>query len=170
MLWLAFLSIILAIFLFWLANRRHRTAGLPTGKIIYADTSSWKPVEDALYDPTLGLAGKPDYLVKDGKRIIPVEVKSRLVSQTPYDSHIFQLASYCLLVEKTYGVRPSNGILHYPNRTFRIDFTPQVERTIMDILANMHAQGDRKAINRSHQSPKRCSGCGFRSVCDQRLK
>jgi len=168
--WLAVTSIIIAIFFFWLANRRRKSAGLPAGTIIYSDTNEWIPVQDALYDPILGLAGKPDYLVQDREHIIPVEVKSRPVTKSPYDSHIFQLASYCLLVENNYGVRPSAGILHYPNKTYRIDFTPRLERTTINIIDEMHAHDDRKAADRSHQSPARCSGCGFRSICDQRIK
>src|SRR5512143_3917371 len=86
--------ILTALVLFWLAARRRKAAGLPAGRIIYADTSSWGPVEEPLYDPTLGLTGRPDYIVQQGERWIPVEVKSSRVSEAPFDSHIFQLAAY----------------------------------------------------------------------------
>ena len=54
---------------------------------------------------------------------IPVEVKTGRTPAAPHDAHIFQLAVYCLLVEKTYGKRPSHGIIHYPSRDFEVDFT-----------------------------------------------
>ena len=43
------------------------------------------------------------------------------------NSHIYQLASYCLLVEKTYGKRPPYGIIHYKDQDFAIDYTQELE-------------------------------------------
>ena len=112
MLFLAFLFIALAILLFWLAKREQNAAGLPQGRVIYADTSRWSPVESPLYDARSGLTGRPDYLVDDGDYIIPVEVKSSQIHARPYDSHIFQLAAYCRLVERTYA--QTTAIWHHP--------------------------------------------------------
>lgn len=166
--WLALLALLLAIALFWISSQQRRSAGLPGGRVIYADTRAWgKPLEKPLYDSFLGLAGKPDYLVEQGDQLIPVEVKSTNVSDAPYDSHIYQLAAYCMLVERTFGKRPRYGILHYPRRTFAIDYTPELESTVMQILMQM--QESKKEFPRSHNSPPRCARCGFRSVCDQAL-
>src|SRR4030065_1760088 len=168
MTWLALLALLLALVLFWVSTRQRQNAGLPGGRVIYADTRAWgKPLEKPLYDSFLGLTGKPDYLVEEGDQIIPVEVKSTNVTDAPYDSHIFQLASYCMLVERTFGKRPRYGILHYPRRTFAIDFTPELESSVMRILMEMLE--NRKDFPRSHNSPQRCAHCGFRSVCDQAL-
>ena len=101
--------------------------------------------------------------------VIPVEVKSSRVAEAPYDSHIFQLAAYCYLVGKSYGVRPAHGILKYPNRTYRIDYTPELEANLVDLVVEMRAKGHLRKINRSHESPRRCDHCGYRSTCDQRL-
>lgn len=127
-------------------------------------------MQEALYTPKLGLTGKPDYLVRDTNQIIPVEVKSNRITHSPYDSHIFQLAAYCLLVDQVYGVRPKSGILHYPTRTFKIEFTNQLEQSTLNLLSEMQNRDTHKTINRSHQEPARCLGCGYRSICDQRLK
>jgi CRISPR-associated exonuclease Cas4 len=168
MTWLALLALLLAVVLFWISTQQRRHAGLPGGRVIYADTRAWgKPLEKPLYDSFLGLTGKPDYLVEEGDQIIPVEVKSTNVTDAPYDSHIYQLASYCMLVERTFGKRPRYGILHYPRRTFAIDFTPELESSVMRILMEMLES--RKDFPRSHNSPQRCARCGFRSVCDQAL-
>ncbi|HLA98329.1 MAG TPA: Dna2/Cas4 domain-containing protein [Anaerolineales bacterium] len=169
MIWIAVVCLLLGLALFWQAGRQRKASGLPGGRIIYADIGRWMPLQEALYDPSLGLAGKPDYLVKDGEQIIPVEVKSSRVAHSPYDSHIYQLAAYCLLVGQVYRVRPGSGILHYPTRTFRIDFTAQLERAVLQLLAEMRSQDIRKEIHRSHDSPARCLGCGYRSSCDQKL-
>ena len=102
---------LLALIFFWQSNRQQKTAGIPGGRIIYTDTHGWGKVEKPLYYAALALTGKPDYLIEKNGQLIPVEVKSGRAPEAPYDSHIFQLASYCLLVEKTYGKRPP---LHHP--------------------------------------------------------
>ncbi len=159
----------LAAFLFWQARRTQTRAGLPGGRVIYTDTRAWGPVEKPLYDAEWGLTGKPDYLVEQGRLVIPVEVKSNHIGAAPYDSHVYQLAAYCRLVEVKYGVRPSHGILHYPNRTFAIDYTPALEGALLALMDEMRASERRKDLPRSHEQAARCSRCGFRNVCDQRL-
>ena len=169
MLPLAALVALLALWLLWLANRQQRKAGLPAGRVIYVDTRGWLPVKEPLYDPRLGLTGRPDYLVQQGDQVIPVEVKSTQAQPGPFETHIYQLAAYCLLVERAYHVRPGYGILHYPNRTFRIDFTRELETAVLAVLESMHTRDRLEDLPRSHDSPARCRGCGFRSTCDQRL-
>jgi CRISPR-associated exonuclease Cas4 len=167
--YLAIFLFLLGLFLLLQANRKRITSGLPGGQIIYSDTSKWNPMEKPLFDSQVGLAGKPDYLVKQADMVIPVEVKSSKIDQAPYDSHIFQLAAYCHLVECEYKVRPDYGILHYPNRTFRIDYTPNLEAAMLDLLFEMRSLVNRKQVQRSHDAPQRCAKCGYRSYCDQNL-
>ncbi len=169
MLYLALLFIVIAVVLLWQSGRRRREAGLPGGRLIYTDTRAWGIVEKPLFSAELGLTGKPDYLVQSGDRVIPVEVKSGRTPEAPYDSHIFQIASYCLLVAKSYGKRPAYGIIHYPKRDFAVDFTPELESALLDQLAEMRRDEMRTDVARSHQSAARCRGCGFRKVCDQSL-
>jgi len=169
MLYLAAALVLLAIILFWQAQRGRKALGLPAGRIISADMRGWGPVEQPLYDAELGLVGKPDYLVESSGQLIPVEVKTSRASNAPYDAHIFQLAAYCLLIQRQLGKRPPYGILRYPNRTYAIDFTPQLEQAILDQLAEIHHQEKQKELPRSHHSAARCSHCGYRRVCDQRL-
>lgn len=166
---LAVVIFVAGLALLWLAGRKRRAAGLPAGRIISADTRAWGPVDEPLYDRELGLTGRPDYLVQQGERLIPVEVKSSRVGEGPYDGHIFQLAAYCALVESVYGKRPPYGILHYPNRTFAIDYTQELEGALLDLIAEMRTCERRKEVARSHEAPQRCKSCGFRLVCDQKL-
>src|SRR5512138_555781 len=104
---LSALLVLLALYLFWQAARRRRSAGLPGGKVIYADTRQWGPVEKPLFDASLGLSGKPDYLVQHGEQVIPVEVKTGRTPTEPRDTHVYQLAAYCLLVESNFKIRPA---------------------------------------------------------------
>ena len=112
---------LLALIFFWQSGRQQKEAGLPGGRVIYTDTRGWGKLERPLYNDLLGLTGKPDYLVQEKGQIIPVEVKSGRAPESPYDSHIYQLAAYCLLVEKSYGKRPPYGIIHYENRDFAVE-------------------------------------------------
>jgi CRISPR-associated exonuclease Cas4 len=169
MLYLAVFLMLLALVLFWQSTRQRRAAGLPGGRVIYSDTHGWGKLSRPLYDHALELTGKPDYLVRKNDQIIPVEVKSGRAPGAPYDTHIFQVASYCLLVEKTYGVRPPYGILHYDDRDFAVDYTSELEFALMDLLAEMRRDESREQVERSHQQAQRCAACGFRAVCDQSL-
>ncbi len=169
MIFFAALFFILAILLLWQASRRRKSLGLPAGRVIYTDTRAWGALEQSLYDPVSGLTGKPDYLVEEKGRVIPVEVKTSRITTAPYDAHIFQLAAYCLLVHRQYGKRPPHGIIHYPNRTFAVDYTPQLESALLELLDEVRLKDRHKEVARSHNSPARCSRCGFRSTCDQKL-
>jgi CRISPR-associated exonuclease Cas4 len=166
---LSILLLLLGLLLLLLVRQRQKASGLPGGRIIYTDTRGWGPVEKPLFDPELGLAGKPDYLVEQDSQLIPVEVKSSRAAESPYDSHIFQLAAYCYLVQVVYDKRPSYGILKYANRTFAIDYTAELEASLKELISEIRMQEQIKAVNRSHQSAARCHACGYRVTCDQKL-
>src|SRR5262245_2131021 len=134
MLYVALAFLFLAILFFWQSNRQRRQAGIPGGRIIYTDTHGWGKLEKPLFYTALGLTGKPDYLIQQNGQIIPVEAKSGRAPEAPYDSHIFQLAAYCLLVDKTYSKRPPYGIIHYEGRDFAIDYTRELEQALLDLL------------------------------------
>jgi len=169
MLVLSALLFLLGLSLLLLVNRRQKASGLPAGRIIYADTGAWSPVEKSLFDPNLGLVGRPDYLVQEGDQFIPIEVKTSRVREAPYDSHIYQLAAYCRLVQSAYGKRPAYGILHYPNHNFAIDYTPELEEALLQIVEGMHTLERKTEVGRSHETRARCQACGYRLACDQKL-
>jgi CRISPR-associated exonuclease Cas4 len=169
MLYLALLILLGAIFLLWQSGRQRKKAGLPGGRVVYTDTRAWGTLEKPLYDQALGLTGKPDYIIEQEGQMIPVEVKTGRTPEAPYDSHIFQVAAYCLLVEKTYGKRPAYGLIHYSHRDFAVDYTTELESALLEQLAEMRRDEMRRDVPRSHEEPARCQGCGFRKVCDQKL-
>jgi CRISPR-associated exonuclease Cas4 len=169
MVYLALILVVLAVYLLWRARLQRAEAGLPGGQIVYSDTRMWGRVEEPLFAAELGLTGKPDYLIQQEGKLIPVEVKTGRAPAAPYDSHIFQLAAYCLLVEKVYGKRPPYGVIHYSGRDFAVNYTPQLEAALLDQLAELKRDEVRTEVKRSHQDARRCRRCGFRKVCDQSL-
>jgi CRISPR-associated exonuclease Cas4 len=166
---LALLFLLLALGLWLLARRQYRASGLPRGRLVYVDTGAFGRPERALFDQARRLTGKPDYLVQAGEAIIPVEVKTSRAPDEPYDSHVLQLAAYCLLVESAYGTRPPYGIIKYPQRTFAVDYTPELEATLLATLAALRAGSQAADVPRNHEDPARCRRCGVRHACDQRL-
>jgi CRISPR-associated exonuclease Cas4 len=163
------LALLFAFILFFISARQRRASGLPSGRVIYTDTRAWGKLEKPLFDKELGLTGKPDYLIEQNGKIIPVEVKTGRSPESPYDSHIFQVAVYCLLVKKAYGKRPAYGIIHYPGRDFAVDFTAELENALLDLLAEIRINEHHNEVPRSHEDEQRCRRCGFREACDQRL-
>ena len=160
---------LLGIILLWISGRQRRITGLPAGRVIYSDHDFWGRVEKPLYDPTFNLTGKPDFLVERGDVIIPVEVKSGRVKTAPYDSHIYQLAAYCLLIQQSFGIKPLYGILNYANKDIAIDYTPQLEQEIIILLRDIRSQERRRNVERSHQSPIRCRRCSYLAACNQAM-
>jgi CRISPR-associated exonuclease Cas4 len=172
--YLALLLFLLACLLLWISSKRRKAAGLPGGRIIYTDTRSWGRIEKPLYDAGLGLTGKPDYLIERGNKLIPVEVKSSRVPESPYDSHIFQLAAYCLLVEKALGKRPPYGIIHYSDQTkasrsFAVDYTRELEGAVLAVITEIRSVERSKEVKRSHESAARCRSCGYGFICEDKL-
>lgn len=167
--WIGILIILAACF-FMAAHFLLRKTGLPGGKLIYSDTHMWgQPLEKPLFDGSLAITGKPDYLIRRGEEIIPVEVKSSRAPSAPYDAHIYQVAIYCLLVEKVYQQTPKVGLIHYPGKTFEIEFTPELRNTVLNLISEMHQKENRRSLPRNHEEKWKCDRCGYKDVCDQRI-
>ena len=167
---LGFLGLlILGLLLLWLAQRGRARSGLPKGRVVYSDTGGWDRLDRPLFSQEFQLTGKPDYLVADGADIIPVEVKSGRAPAQPYESHVLQLAAYCLLVEECYRRRPPYGIVKYADRAFEIDYTPELEDELLATLDDMRADLAEGDASRSHDELARCQACGYYELCSQRL-
>jgi CRISPR-associated exonuclease Cas4 len=161
----------------WLALRRaigtRHKAGLPPGRVVYADTGNWRSPDAPFFSATHGLTGKPDYVVRTRAGLVPVEVKSSSTPPQPYSSHILQLAAYCLLVEENEGRAPPHGLIKYPDAVFKVDYTASLRRELLGRLEKMRSlrsqRATRRGVPRSHNEPHRCAGCGYRDLCDQSL-
>ncbi len=163
------LLLLLAVAVLLAAKWQRRQIGLPPGRVMYSDPSVWGKVEKVLYDQATGLAGKPDFVVQQNGSLIPIEVKSSFAPAKPHDSHIYQLAAYCYLIEHTYGKRPAYGMINYRNRTFAIDYTPQLEQNLLNTLDDMRWHEKHAPPGRSHQEPGRCARCGYRDNCEEKI-
>ena len=162
--------LVIAATLFILSRRIQWSTGLPEGRVTYADTGAWRRNEKALFSASHRITGKPDYLVKDGDAIVPVEVKSGAAPATPRDGHILQLAAYCLLVEENLGRRPAMGIIQYADRQFAVDYTVALEQRLLEVVAEMRAAArEIEGPHRSHSEERRCMRCGVCENCDERL-
>lgn len=155
--------------LLWWARRAQRQSGLPAGEIVYSDTGAEKAVVEPLISRRYGLVGKPDYLVEvvqGGRRlIVPLEVKSRRRPPEPQEGHILQLATYCLLVEDVYGVRPPHGFLRYTDATIAIPFSNELRNSVLEAAAAIRRSRTKASVGRSHNDPGRCARCGYIESC-----
>lgn len=128
----SFLVIGLGLILSFFVSRSRKSLGVLTQDVTYQDTEH-SPGE-TMYAKTLSLVGKPDYLIRENGMIIPVEVKTGKTPADPYLNHIMQLMAYCLLVEENLGIRPPGGYLKYPDKEFKIRYTPEAEQSIRDLV------------------------------------
>ena len=168
--WIIFLLFV-ALLLWFLSQRVSQATGLPAGRVVYTDTGGWGRVEKPLFSDRLGLTGKPDYLVREGESLIPVEVKSGNAPKGgPYESHVYQLAAYCALVAEAYDRRPRYGLIKYADKILAVDYTSQLETDLLNLLDAIREDGDADDVPRSHDSAARCRACGFGEVCEERLE
>lgn len=161
--------LLVALMALFAGTRLRGRTGLPWAPVRYRDTGGHAP-EKPLIARRLGLVGKPDYLLEQRGRTIPVEVKPGRMAGRPYESDLMQLAAYCVLVEETSGTAPPYGLLRYAEQTFRLDYTPAVRGDVLALLDDMRADLDVADCGRSHDDAARCYGCGFFEQCDQALE
>ena len=181
----AFFILLLVACVAWLSARRGaRQVDLPEGRLIYSDTGAAigriAPVtlnergerqEKPLLSHRHGLVGRPDYLVQTDEGIVPVEAKSANCppNGVPYESHLMQLASYCLLVEDELGERVPFGVIRYRDRQLRVDYTDELRETLLELLAEIRAARAAEEVHRSHDERARCAPCRYREMCDESL-
>ncbi len=161
----------LGLLILWVAYRSRRRIGLPIGRIGYADrTGRGRRPAQTLVDRRLGLAGRPDFLLRHRGRTIPVEIKSASAPPAPHASHVMQLAGYCRLVETEYGHRPPHGIIQYRDGAFQVDYTRALEARLIKQLAQVRDSMNAAEQPRSHRHAGRCAACSHRSHCDQAIE
>ena len=134
---------------------------IPNGELEYSDLN--KP-NKSLFSKKYQLVGKPDYIIKQKNSFIPVEYKS-CRSTKPHNNHILQLAAYCHLVEENYKCFVDKGILVYENKSFEIEYNPNIrfilERTINEIRNQMK----KNKIFPNHNDHYKCVNCSYNQQC-----
>lgn len=188
MIWLLLILLCVLLFVFIAARVAARRAiaqsGLPRGTVLYSDTGV--PVgrvgsvtvdeegvrqEKPLLSRRHGLVGRPDYLVRTSEGIVPVEVKSARCPPggRPHDSHVMQLAAYCLLVEDVLGERVPYGIIRYRDRELSIDYSAELKTDLLALLEEMREAQVAGEVHRSHEEARRCAACSMRELCDESM-
>jgi len=126
-----------------------------------------KPMS-ALFNGAI-IVGKPDAVKKHRGSFIPIEYKSRSISNEPFDSHILQLYTYIFLLEKTKGVVVPYGILKYKNREFKIKNEPKL-RAMWEATVNEMIVSQKKfKFKRNHNHVNKCRACEYQNICEERL-
>ena len=119
------------------------------------------------------LAGRPDYLIKDGEQRIPVEVKTGRRPKAPFFSHVLQIGAYCLLSEETFSVKPSHGQIRYgfENEPHEVKWDSDLKALVNEKLEEMNdiLKGKMEA-HRNHKRVGKCNSCSRRKGCPERLK
>jgi CRISPR-associated exonuclease Cas4 len=157
----ALLALAALLLLLWLFLR-NRAAVLP-GEVVYQDTDG----QPTLVSRRHRLTGRPDYVTRDGRGLMPIEVKSRACGRRgPHPGERAQLLAYCLLVEEQLGGTVHAGVLRYRDRSVTVPFGEKERREIAALLAEMDAVPDPR---RSHGQAARCRACGFRARCAEAL-
>jgi CRISPR-associated exonuclease Cas4 len=185
LLYVIFLMLVCAALVAWLAaGARSRGSGLPGGKLIYSDTgfavgrvapvvtgAEGERQERPLVSRRHGLTGRPDYVVRTREGLVPVEAKSarRPAGGVPYDSHLMQLAAYCLLCEDALGARVPYGVVRYADGEVRVDYTTELRDALLALLSEMREAREAEEVHRSHSEPRRCARCSYREACDESL-
>ena len=166
------------------ASAESKRAGLPAGDVLYSDTGfavgRVAPVtidaegvkqERPLVSKSFNLVGRPDYLIKTAAGVVPVEAKSTRIPAggRPYDSHLMQLAAYCLLVEDVLGERVPYGVVRYRDGEVRVEYTDELRAAVIALVAEVREATGAEEVHRSHEDPRRCAGCSVREACAESL-
>lgn len=137
------------------------------GKVVYAgDDSAYR----MLRDQTLGLRGRPDFIVKRGPHAgiwwsaySPVEYKSAQQPAAPRPRDVAQLAAYGLLVAQEFGSYPRHGYLIYGDgKPMKVRLGHGAEKQIRLIVKTM--RGPRRYPAKLPLD-QRCNGCFVRALC-----
>lgn len=135
------------------------------GKIEYIDVDDSKMFISKKH----GLQGRPDYVIKVGEHLIPVEEKKGRTPHGPLYSHTVQVSAYCMLIEDTTGKAPPYGLLKYPEAEHQVEYNDDMRRTLLAKLEEMRKVKREGKAHRDHSRPGKCRSCSRRNVCPERL-
>ena len=146
-------------------HRKRNDHHIPKGSLIYSDLIT---PEKPFFSHTYRLAGKPDYILKQGHHVIPIERKTGSVT-APKHHHILQLAAYCLLLEEFYNDTIPYGILVYDNEQFPVSFDAGLRTELLTTMTEMRTILATGEVFRNHHQEGKCRHCSLRHCCSQKL-
>ncbi len=122
-----------------------------------------EPAENIFSKKNL-LAGRPDYILNSKGNIIPVEVKKSNYS-TPAPFHLYQLATYCQLLEDTHHSFVPYGVLVYADTNFEIPFDPQLRFNLEKTIQQMRKAIASRTLPQIEIDTQKCQHCSFQHCC-----
>ena len=148
-------------------NRLKKKYKIQQGRIIYSDLN--KPAKPS-FSKRYRISGKPDYIIQKKDSYIPVELKTGIYN-TPQKNHVFQLATYCHLLEENYNVFVPYGILVLNNHVeYKIPFNPKIRFELENTVKKMRYLLKTSKITRNHDDLYRCKNCSMRGYCNIKIK
>ena len=123
-----------------------------------------------LVDPELGIAGRPDLVIRRaGGALVPLEYKSTHLFVGYHEAHgrlfdTVQAIAECRLVQTSFGVRPTGGIILYGDARgggahegwVEIPYGEADERWLLAALAHVRADRSRPPV----AAERNCGSCG----------
>jgi len=155
----ALLIVASGVLLVWSASRWRKNWGLGAGETVALD-------DRVLFSERLKLIGRPDRIERVGGLFIPEEWKS---AKRVNHGHRLQLATYFLLIEDEYGVKPSHGfVVLGDGRRVKVQNTPELRVEVLHIAERIreHRAKLREEIP-VRQPAAKCRACSQRGNCRQ---
>jgi CRISPR-associated protein Cas4 len=163
---LALAAVCLVLWLVFGRGVTRRVAGLPPGEVVYAGNEKQAKL---LRAPQYNLLGKPDYVVRQGKEFVPVELKSGTAPKKLHDSDRMQVIAQALLVEAEFGTRPAFAFVQYPGRTYKVNVRPRSIARLEEALLVMREARETGTAPDVPPSWFYCPACP-RTQCPKRVR
>lgn len=137
---------------------------IQNGVITYTDLNK---TSKTLYSKRYRISGKPDYIIKRDGAQIPVEVKTGKHYHLK-ESHKFQLAVYCHLLEENYNKLVPYGIIVYSDthKIYKIPFNPKIRFELENIIKKMRTLLRTNEIEKDHIDARKCIRCSMNNNCN----
>lgn len=126
--------------------KKKSSLSMPGYVLVYTDQSADKKEKNVeyskiLYSEKYDIQGKPDYIFKKaiGRSFVPLEVKSGTIGsdERPHKGDLLQLASYFIIIEDVYGVKPRYGKLVYRDYMFKVRNTRRIRKEVIKTVNSM---------------------------------
>ena len=125
-----------------------------------------------LFSNSVGLCGKPAYVLENNEEMIPVDVKSGRKPEAPFFNHVLQNAAYCFLVEEQLKTKVPHGIIRYgmKENSHTVTWDEDLKNLLIEKISEMEKilDGDKEA-HRNHNRPGKCKNCSRKEACPERL-
>jgi CRISPR-associated protein Cas4 len=147
------------------AKQKKKASGIGKGQKAIAVDSQKKTQTKEYISEIQGLAGRPDALLFEHGKIIPVERKP--MSNKIRDRSVAQLLVYMRLIEEFEGIKPPYGylILGKNCRRVRIENTPARQAWLQSMLDEMRAHLEDGKPVQPAPAEKKCRNCKFQAGC-----